>query len=85
MNATPDTWGDQIATESIGGIPYRMYTQRPRRVSSVLGFAPAWGERAHIIQGEQVLSFAQFHAAVQAKADLLAPPGIGQHRYSAPL
>lgn len=76
MTAIPDTWGDQIATESIGGIPYRMYTQRPRRVASVLGFAPAWGERAHIIQGEQTLSFAQFHAAVQAKAHLLAQQGL---------
>lgn len=76
MSSAHDIWGDQIATESIGGIAYRMYTERPRRVESVLGFAAPWGERAHIIQGEQTISFAQFHAAVQAKAGLLAQQGL---------
>ena len=32
---TPIVWGREIATESVRGIDYRMYTQRPRTLPQV--------------------------------------------------
>jgi len=69
-------WGKEIATEVIGGIPYRMYTQRPHRVEELVPFAPAWGERPHVIQGGRSISFGRFHAAVQDKACALLRQGL---------
>ncbi|MCC2674908.1 MAG: acyl--CoA ligase, partial [Ramlibacter sp.] len=75
MSTLPD-WGDQIAEETIRGIPFRMYTQRPRRVESLLPYAARWGDRPHIVQGDRTLSFAQLHNAVLAKAKELATLGV---------
>ena len=67
MTSETAQWGDQIAVEVVGGIPYRMYTERPRRVESLLHFAERWGSRPHIIQGERVLTFADMRQAVANK------------------
>jgi acyl-CoA synthetase (AMP-forming)/AMP-acid ligase II len=80
MTTLPD-WGDQIAEVTIRGIPFRMYTQRPRRVESLLPYAAGWGDRPHIVQGERTLTFAQMHNAVLAKAAELTALGVrpGDH------
>ena len=39
-------WGDQIAVETLHGVPFRMYTERPRRVESLLAYADRWGDAA---------------------------------------
>jgi len=72
----PERWGDQVAVEVVGGIPYRMYTERPHRVQSLLPFAARWGQRPHVIQGERVVSFAGLCRAVDAKAAQLAALGV---------
>ncbi len=69
-------WGDQIAVESHGGIPYRMYTQRPRRVESLLHFAPTWCDRPHIVQAGRSIDFQSFNNAVHAKAREWASLGL---------
>jgi acyl-CoA synthetase (AMP-forming)/AMP-acid ligase II len=74
-SATP-VWGDQIAVEVVNGVPYRMYTERPRRVEELLSFAKRWGTRPHIIQGERVVSFADLHHGVAAKARELVGLGV---------
>ena len=45
MSSATAQWGDQIAVETVHGVPYRMYTQRPRRVESLLQYTDRWGDR----------------------------------------
>jgi acyl-CoA synthetase (AMP-forming)/AMP-acid ligase II len=76
MTSTPARWGDQIAVEVVNGIPYRMYTERPRRVEELLVYATRWGDRPHIVHGDRVVTFADFHHAVISKARELAEHGV---------
>ncbi|CAN7607478.1 class I adenylate-forming enzyme family protein [Pseudorhodoferax sp. LjRoot39] len=76
MSTTTTPWGKDIATETIGGVPFRVYTERPRRVEQLLAFAGRWGTQPHLIQDERVLGFQALHAAVLAKARQLAGLGV---------
>jgi acyl-CoA synthetase (AMP-forming)/AMP-acid ligase II len=72
------SWGTQIAAEQIGGVPLRMYSQRPRRVEHLLAFAFRWGARLHIVQGERVVTFDGLLHAIAAKARELVDHGVGR-------
>jgi acyl-CoA synthetase (AMP-forming)/AMP-acid ligase II len=72
----PSPWGDAIAVETLHGVPFRMYTQRPLRVESLLAFADRWDTRPHIIQGDRVVTFADMRDLVAAKAQTLAESGV---------
>ncbi|WP_323038363.1 class I adenylate-forming enzyme family protein [Gemmobacter sp.] len=72
MTNSIEIWGKEIVTETISGIPYRIYKDRPRRIENLLAHADGWGERAHIVQGDRVLTFRGLHDAVAAKAAELA-------------
>jgi acyl-CoA synthetase (AMP-forming)/AMP-acid ligase II len=74
-SATP-VWGDQIAVETVKGVPYRMYTDRPRRVEELLAFTARWGQRPHVIQGDRVITFDDTRNAVAAKAAALTQLGV---------
>lgn len=76
MTLATSIWGDRIAVEEVGGVPYRMYAERPRRVESLLAFAARWGARPHIIHGDRVVTFEELHGAVAAKARELADLGV---------
>lgn len=76
MSTEQPLWGDEIAVEVVNGIPYRMYTERPRRVEDVLAFAERWGSRPYVIQGDQVLTFEDLRRAVSAKAAELTALGV---------
>jgi acyl-CoA synthetase (AMP-forming)/AMP-acid ligase II len=65
-------WGTEIGVEEIGGVPYRIYTKRPRRVEELLAFANRWGTRSHIVQGGRVVTFEDLHQAVANKTRELA-------------
>ncbi len=68
MSIVDMRWGDQVAVEMVGGVPYRMYTDRPRRVESLIPFAIRWANRPHIFQADRVLTFEQTAWAIAAKA-----------------
>jgi hypothetical protein len=62
----PDQWGADIETVEVGGVPLRMYTQRPRQIEALLAYANRWGQRPHIVQGEQVVTFDELRKAAGA-------------------
>jgi acyl-CoA synthetase (AMP-forming)/AMP-acid ligase II len=76
MSSAVNRWGDQIAVENINGIPYRMYTERPRRLVDLLAFTDRWGARPSILQGADVLTFDELRTAALAKAAQLAEAGV---------
>jgi acyl-CoA synthetase (AMP-forming)/AMP-acid ligase II len=76
MSATPSFWSKQIAVEHIGGIPYRMYSDRPRRIDHVLPFADYWGNRPYVVQGDRVVTFDALGPASAAKARELLAAGL---------
>lgn len=69
-------WGKEIATEVVGGVPYRMYTERPRRVEHLLEFTARWETRTYILHGDRVLTFADLRNAALTKATELSNLGI---------
>ena len=69
-------WGDQIAVEQLHGVPFKMYTDRPHRVTEVLGLAHRWGPRVYVVQGEREVTFESLLAGIDRKADELAAAGI---------
>ena len=73
MSSATALWGDRIAVEVLGGVPLQMYTERPRRVEHLLGFADRWGARPHIVQGERVVTFDVLRHAIGAKAGARRP------------
>ena len=76
MSSEKASWGKEISVEEIGGVPFRMYTDRPRRVGELLSFGTRWGTRPHIVQGERVVTFADLDHAVAAKGRQLADLGV---------
>lgn len=76
MSPVTQFWGKKIAVEEIGGVPFRMYTDRPRRVEHLLPFADHWGARPYIVQGERVVTFDGLKRASAAKARLLLDSGV---------
>jgi acyl-CoA synthetase (AMP-forming)/AMP-acid ligase II len=75
------SWGDEIAVTEVHGVPYRMYTVRPRSAGELLAFADRWGSRTHIVQGDREVTFAQLRLATARKAGQLRQAGVqpGQH------
>lgn len=68
MASATALWGDRIAMEVVGGVPFRMYAERPRRVEHLLAFADRWDARPHLVQGARVVTFEALRRAVAAKA-----------------
>ncbi len=61
-------WGDEIVTEELGGIPFRVFSQRRRRLPELLEDAARWGGKVHLVQGERELTFDATLSAVRAVA-----------------
>jgi acyl-CoA synthetase (AMP-forming)/AMP-acid ligase II len=78
MTAAMASWGKEIAVETIRGVPFRLYTSRPRRIESFLDLARRWGSRAHVVQGGNVLTFDGLMNASAAKAHVLAVSGVAR-------
>ena len=70
-------WGDTVERTGAGGLPFLMYEPRRRRVPQLLDDAARWGSRAHLIQGERVLTFDHTLAAVATVAGHLRARGVG--------
>jgi acyl-CoA synthetase (AMP-forming)/AMP-acid ligase II len=78
MASATALWGDRIAMEVVGGVPFRMYAERPRRVEHLLAFADRWDARPHLVQGARVVTFEALRRAVAAKAQDLVALGVGR-------
>jgi steroid-24-oyl-CoA synthetase len=76
MTITTVTWGTEIASEEVRGIPLRTYSDRPRDIAGLLAFADRWGKRAHVVQGESVLTFSGLRRAAERKAADLTAGGL---------
>ncbi|MFD4351245.1 class I adenylate-forming enzyme family protein [Nocardia sp. NPDC058518] len=69
-------WGTDVQTEIVRGIPFKTYAERPRHVADLLEFGDRWADRAHIVQGERIITFAALRGAVAAKARELSTAGM---------
>ncbi|MEW1775593.1 class I adenylate-forming enzyme family protein [Streptomyces sp. NPDC086777] len=75
---TAAVWGQETSIEEVRGVPLLTYTDRPRDIGSLLAFADRWGERPHIAQGGEVVTFGGLRNAVASKAAELAGAGLGR-------
>lgn len=80
MNAagTSAEWGTSIVPVDFDGRTYRLYAQRPRNLGSLLQFADRWTDRAHIVQGERVVTFDEFHESVKVRSAELRAGGVSR-------
>jgi acyl-CoA synthetase (AMP-forming)/AMP-acid ligase II len=78
MSPIVSPWGKDISVETINGVPYKMYRDRPHRIEELLNFAGRWTTRPHILQGDQQLSFSDLENAVLNKAQDLASHGLAR-------
>jgi acyl-CoA synthetase (AMP-forming)/AMP-acid ligase II len=78
MSSAPSFWSKQIVVERLGGISFRMYSDRPRRIDHVLLFASHWGTRPYVVQGDRVVTFDALLHASAAKAQELRAAGVGR-------
>ena len=69
-------WGSEIEIAEINGRRFRMYARRPRSVSEVLALSERWADRAHIVQGDRVLTFGELREAVDLRARDLVARGV---------
>ncbi len=76
MDQEPIRWSTEIVEETFGGVPLRMYAERPRHVAQLLGVMDRWGDRPHLCQGDRVVSFAGLRRGAADKARTLAAEGI---------
>jgi acyl-CoA synthetase (AMP-forming)/AMP-acid ligase II len=76
MSFETPRWGNQIVVQKVGGVPYRLYAERPHRVDQLLGLADRWAGRAHLIQGDRVVTFSGLRQGMADKARTLAQIGV---------
>lgn len=81
MSESRGCWSKQIAVEETGGVPFRRYQDRPRRIGELLPFARHWASRPYIVQGERVITFEVLLRAGAEKARVLVASGVrrGDH------
>lgn len=74
-------WSKEISVEPVGGISYRMYVDRPRRLVELLPFASNWLDRPFVIQGDRVVTFEGLLRGSADKARRLVDAGVrpGDH------
>jgi acyl-CoA synthetase (AMP-forming)/AMP-acid ligase II len=77
-SSSPVSWSHQISIEEIGGIPFRMYVERPQHIGDLFAFKDRWGSRPYAIQGDRVLTFAGLRSAVSAKTRIIAAAGVNR-------
>lgn len=63
MSDFAGSWGTQIVTEQVLGVPCGVFERRPRSLADLLIYADRFGDRPHVIQGERSLTFDQLLTA----------------------
>jgi acyl-CoA synthetase (AMP-forming)/AMP-acid ligase II/alcohol dehydrogenase class IV len=76
ISAIPTIWSNKVAVEEIGGIPFKMYVERPKRISDIFPFHRQWGARPYVIQGDRVLTFEDLNRFVREKIKSLVLEGV---------
>ncbi|MDF0542926.1 class I adenylate-forming enzyme family protein [Sphingobium sp. H39-3-25] len=76
MSISMPQWSKDIAVETVGGISYKMYVERPRRIEELLQFAERWGDRPYVVQDGDLLTFNGLRDAVAAKVAELKQAGV---------
>lgn len=81
MTTTMTPWGNRVTVEQINGISYHVYSERPRRVESLLAFCDRWRDRTHVVQGDSAVTFGNLETRVNAQAAQLLEEGVkpGEH------
>lgn len=81
MTPQVEHWSKDIAVEEVGGIAFRMYVNRPRRLDELMAFSHHWNDRPCVIQGERTVTFAGLRSASAKKARQLMDAGVqpGNH------
>lgn len=69
-------WGTEVTTTTYGGVDFKVYAERPRQLAELLSYADRWGDRAHIVQGDRVVTFNEVKELVQVKARTLRDLGV---------
>ncbi|NDA46518.1 MAG: AMP-dependent synthetase [Alphaproteobacteria bacterium] len=79
--SSKEYWSKEIAVETVNGIPFRVYSNRPRRVESLLSFSQYWSERPYIIQGQRIITHHGLTQASRGKGHELGTRGVkpGDH------
>ena len=72
MSSTPASWGHRIAVEEIGGVPFLMYVERPKRIGDLFAFAERWGARPYVVREGLGLEAGRYHGPHL--------PDVGGHR-----
>jgi acyl-CoA synthetase (AMP-forming)/AMP-acid ligase II len=69
-------WGREITEETVRGVRFRMYADRPRDIASLMAFAANWKSRPCVIQGARAISFDGLMRGSAAKGRLLRDAGV---------
>jgi acyl-CoA synthetase (AMP-forming)/AMP-acid ligase II len=76
MSADQPSWNAEIVTTTFGGVPFRMYQDRPHYIGQLLPFASHWPDRAAIIQGDRIVTFQGLVNGSATKATRLMKAGV---------
>lgn len=71
-----DPWGSEIREEVVDGNPMRLFHPRPKHLREVFVEGGVWGDRAHLVQGDMTLSFADVADRAASAAPRLLDSGL---------
>lgn len=74
-------WGEEIALEEIGGIPFLTFTPREVMVANLLTYAERWPAREYVVQGSRRFTFREVITQVKRRSEGLISNGFkpGSH------
>jgi acyl-CoA synthetase (AMP-forming)/AMP-acid ligase II len=70
-------WGDRLEYAAVNGVTYKVYAQRPRRVTELMAFTLRWASRVHIVQGSRRITFLDLRRGAASQAAELTGQGAG--------
>jgi long-chain acyl-CoA synthetase len=68
-------WGSEVVEGTVLGEPCRIFARRPRHLARLVEESARHGNRVHLVQGDQRMSFVELAGAVRAVGDRLRAEG----------
>ncbi|HEY1970060.1 MAG TPA: class I adenylate-forming enzyme family protein [Pseudonocardia sp.] len=68
-------WGNEVVVEEVLGRPCRVFAERPGHLRELVALGARYGDRTHLIQGGQRLSFGELARSVDRVAEVLRAAG----------